>query len=195
MTGPHENCGPDVGASARVGLGVPATETMSNDTTRRQKAVARTEATTSDRVGIGRGDIRERAESAFFATAQPFLSEFARDALDEDGQPDLCPSEAEVAARRDGAAGQTVDGRRVATDGGYAEPDILDAVPAPDGYECKLWTGEEPSPCEQDADWLFVYDGNTGEETTPRNCLACHDCFKPGSDAERREVATDGGEK
>jgi len=62
-----------------------------------------------------------------------------------------------------------------------AEPLVLDVaeLPEPAG-ECKLWTGdadEDPEPCGGTATHVFVYDGKIGgDETIPRNCLACADC-------------------
>lgn len=66
-------------------------------------------------------------------------------------------------------------------------PDILDLVAAPEARECQLYGRRgEPEPCDNQADWLFVYDGRTGDETVPRNALACDECFNA-------PVETDGG--
>lgn len=57
------------------------------------------------------------------------------------------------------------------------DPEIYDSVPAPDDRTCQLWAGEEPSPCDNDADVLFVYEGNlTPGIEEPKNALACEAC-------------------
>ena len=57
------------------------------------------------------------------------------------------------------------------------DPKIYDSVPAPDDRTCQLWVGEEPSPCDNDAEVLFVYQGSLNPAVDkPRNALACADC-------------------
>ena len=63
------------------------------------------------------------------------------------------------------------------------DPDIHDAVPAPEGRTCQMWTGEEPPPCDADAEVLFVYEGSLRSGVDkPKNAFACSDCA-PVSDA------------
>jgi hypothetical protein len=75
----------------------------------------------------------------------------------------------------------------------------LDVVAAPEG-ECQMWSGDyQPSRCENDADYLFVYQGSTiPEKDIRRNSLACEECFSPPDEYEDVDsghgVATDGGE-
>ncbi|WP_226041536.1 hypothetical protein [Natrinema sp. DC36] len=81
--------------------------------------------------------------------------------------------------------------REVATDGGHPEPEILDAVDAPGG-ECEMWSGEGPSPCGNDADYLVVYAASTRPDDDRRkNMLACSGCFTPrkGEAIDRGEAA------
>jgi hypothetical protein len=74
----------------------------------------------------------------------------------------------------------------------------LDVVAAPEG-ECQMWSGDyQPSRCENDADYLFVYQGSTNpEKDIRRNSLACEECFSPPDEYEGVDsghgVATDGG--
>ena len=57
------------------------------------------------------------------------------------------------------------------------DPSIYDVVEAPEGRTCQLWTGEEPSPCENNAEVLFVYEGSLRPDVDkPKNALACSDC-------------------
>ncbi|WP_226010533.1 hypothetical protein [Halomicrobium salinisoli] len=82
----------------------------------------------------------------------------------------------------------------IVTDGGVRAPEILDVVPAPDGLECQLYgRGEEPVRCDEDADYLFVFDALLGEETSRRNALACDGCFTPPEQFQPEPV-TDGGQ-
>ncbi|MFA1612083.1 hypothetical protein [Halobellus rubicundus] len=74
-------------------------------------------------------------------------------------------------------------------------PRTLDVVDAPDGRDCQLWSvGEDddeatPSPCDNDADYLFVYEASTDpSEDGRRNALACSDCFTPPGDPVAEEV-------
>lgn len=75
------------------------------------------------------------------------------------------------------------------------EPEYLDVVDAPDGHQCKQWSGEEPSPCENQAEFVVVYYASIREDDDRRdNFLACSECFQPPEDVDRTgEVATDGG--
>jgi len=70
------------------------------------------------------------------------------------------------------------------TDGTERPPKIYDVVPLPDserGRECTLWTGAGPSPCENEAKYLFVYEKSPNQDDDSRdNCLCCEDC-KPRS--------------
>jgi hypothetical protein len=57
------------------------------------------------------------------------------------------------------------------------DPEIYDTAPAPDGHDCQMWTGDEPTPCDADAEVLFVYQGSLNPAVDkPRNALACADC-------------------
>jgi len=56
-------------------------------------------------------------------------------------------------------------------------PELLDAVPAPEGAECELWSPEdgEVTPCDAAADVLFVYEGSTRIDDR-KNALGCAEC-------------------
>lgn len=72
-------------------------------------------------------------------------------------------------------------------------PEILLVVAAPPGHACQMWTGPEPTRCEHDAEYLFVYDGNLDPDVvTRRNAFACADCL-PEPDDSAVAVRTDGG--
>jgi hypothetical protein len=87
-------------------------------------------------------------------------------------------------------------GTRPMTDGGTAAdgikrpPKIHDVVPLPDserGRECALWTGGGPSPCGNEATYLFVYEQSLNPDDESRgNCICCEK-HKP------RSVDTEGG--
>jgi hypothetical protein len=59
-------------------------------------------------------------------------------------------------------------------------PKIYDVVPLPDterGQQCKLWTGGEPSPCGNEATYVFVYEKSLDPNDDSRdNCLCCGQC-------------------
>jgi hypothetical protein len=40
---------------------------------------------------------------------------------------------------------------------------------------CALWTGDGPTPCENQATHVFVYEGKIGGDE-PKNCVCCSDC-------------------
>lgn len=72
-------------------------------------------------------------------------------------------------------------------------PEILLVVAAPPGHACQMWTGPEPTRCEHDAEYLFVYEGNRDPGIdTRRNAFACADCL-PEPDDSAVAVRTDGG--
>jgi len=77
-------------------------------------------------------------------------------------------------------------------DGGVEAPEILDVVDAPDGTECRLFgSGPEPEPCDNAAEYLFVYDSNLEDGSRDRhNALACDSCFTP---PVKHEPVADGG--
>lgn len=68
--------------------GEKGTETMSDNDAGEEKFPERQTESLPDRQ-----QILQRADSAFYATAQTFLSEFEAEALDENGQPDLYATE------------------------------------------------------------------------------------------------------
>lgn len=59
------------------------------------------------------------------------------------------------------------------------DPEYLDVVPAPDGYQCTLWgSGGTPEPCQNRAEYLFVYDSALDNDRhKPQNAVACSECF------------------
>lgn len=62
----------------------------------------------------------------------------------------------------------------------YKPPEVLDSARIPPGKECQIWTGEEPRPCTNEADYVIVYDANadpSGGERVKRNVLACGSCW------------------
>lgn len=72
------------------------------------------------------------------------------------------------------------DGERESDSRPVNEPETLDIVPAPPGRTCQMWgsRGEEPKPCDRDADWILVFDRNpTGDRREPRNVLGCSKCI------------------
>lgn len=79
-------------------------------------------------------------------------------------------------------------------------PKIYDVVPLPDaerGRECTLWTAEDPTPCGNEATYLFVYEVSLDPSSDKRgNCLCCAEC-KPEpvdqEDGRSGELVTDGG--
>ena len=59
------------------------------------------------------------------------------------------------------------------------EPEVYDVVemPADQRGSCELWSGDEPSPCSREGEFLFVYQGSTNpNEDIRRNAVACWDC-------------------
>jgi len=76
------------------------------------------------------------------------------------------------------------------------EPRVYDVVemPADQRGSCELWSGDEPSPCSQEGEFLFVYQGSTNpNEDIRRNAVACWDCV-PADTAPKPEGSSDGGE-
>ena len=62
----------------------------------------------------------------------------------------------------------------------FREPEIYDAVPAPEGRECTLWRStadEEMEPCDNRANVLFVYEASLNPDNDERrNALSCTEC-------------------
>lgn len=80
------------------------------------------------------------------------------------------------------------DDRRPAPD-----PEIYDHVPAPAGYTCQLYSGDEPTPCDADAEVLFVYEASLqSDDERRRNALACADCAPVDTEADDAERPTPG---
>lgn len=56
-------------------------------------------------------------------------------------------------------------------------PTIYDVVPIETEKDCQMYTGENPSRCENQAQYVFVYNQYvTDEKEKPCNCLACQSC-------------------
>lgn len=73
-------------------------------------------------------------------------------------------------------------------------PEIFDVVDAPDGRDCDLYgpADQDPEPCGQDADFLFVYEASSRPDDDRRkNALACADCFTPPDDVDRTHGGDD----
>jgi len=97
---------------------------------------------------------------------------------------------------------RTDRGEEIVTDGGVdeyrdgeddSEPEVLLSVGAPEGHSCDLWSiddGENtPSPCNNDADYLFVYEASTRpDDDRRRNALGCGHCFTPHQQTFVEEV-------
>lgn len=88
------------------------------------------------------------------------------------------------------------------TDGGrrevdpHIEPEYVGAHSGADADTCQLWTGDEPTPCDNDATHTIVhYDGEY------HHTAACDECGEPDDvedwgrrwSTDRETVATDGG--
>lgn len=78
----------------------------------------------------------------------------------------------------------------------HSGPTILEVVDLPVDVDktCPLFSGDDPSPCGNDVEKVFVYDRNGSPDgpVTPRNCLACADCA-PSEEWAETELVTDGG--
>lgn len=78
----------------------------------------------------------------------------------------------------------------------HADPTIYDCIELPDsekGDECQLWTGDEPTPCEQPTAYVFVHEASTTrDDDKRRNVVACEDCA-PAPDEYRSESNPAGG--
>jgi hypothetical protein len=63
-------------------------------------------------------------------------------------------------------------------------PKLFDVVPLPEterGRECTLWTGDGPSPCGNEATYVFVYEKSLDPDDDSRdNSICCEEC-KPRS--------------
>lgn len=61
-----------------------------------------------------------------------------------------------------------------------AEPTIYDRVEIDTDQQCPMWSGDEPEPCENTAEYVFVYEASLDPDDDRReNCLACSDCCPP----------------
>lgn len=80
-----EKCGPDVASSARVDSGDQPTEAMSEHDSRGFETRGPIPTEPTDRLPT-RAEIFARADTAFHAVSQTFLTEF-----ETDGEPDLYP--------------------------------------------------------------------------------------------------------
>jgi len=75
----------------------------------------------------------------------------------------------------------------------HSTPRTLDYVDAPEDTECQLCStddGEDsPSPCNNAAEYLFVYEASTDPtDDGRRNALACAECWVAPSDPLTEEV-------
>jgi len=98
--------------------------------------------------------------------------------------------ESTTAANSGTAALEAANPDLVPDGGEVLPPEVLDVVDAPSGITCQLFgTGDVPEPCDREAVNLIVYDGSRGDETVPKNALACADCWK----LPEADLRTDGG--